>query len=43
MLRARLRANLIKGEMKFTERNAYRRYVLTKKGKDLADSLLKEG
>jgi hypothetical protein len=37
------RANLIKGEMKFTHRDTYRRYVLTKKGNDLAESLLKEG
>jgi hypothetical protein len=37
------RANLIKGEMKFTRRNTYRRYVLTKKGDALAESLLKEG
>jgi hypothetical protein len=36
------RANLIKGEMKFTQRNAYRSYMLTKKGNDLAESLLKE-
>jgi len=37
------RANLIKGELKFTSRDTYRRYVLTKKGDDLAESLLKEG
>ncbi len=37
------RANLIKGEMKFTSRDMYRRYVLTKKGDDLAESLMKEG
>jgi len=36
------RANLIKGEMKFTDRDTYRRYVLTKKGNDLAEELLKE-
>jgi hypothetical protein len=36
------RANLIKGKMKFTEQDAYRRYVLTKKGDNLAASLLKE-
>ena len=36
------RANLIKGEMKFMARDTYRRYVLTKKGNDLAESLLKE-
>lgn len=37
------RANLIKGEMKFCDRDTYRRYVLTKKGDDLAESLMKEG
>jgi hypothetical protein len=36
------RANLIKGEMKFADRNAYRSYVLTKKGNDLAEELPKE-
>ena len=36
------RANLIKGEMRFTERDAYRSYVLTKKGDELAEQLLKE-
>ena len=36
------RANLIKGEMKFTHRNTYRSYVLTKKGDDLAEKLMKE-
>jgi hypothetical protein len=33
------RGNLIKGEMKYTERNAYRQYKLTKKGIDLAKKL----
>jgi hypothetical protein len=37
------RANLVKGEMKFTDRDTYRRYVLTKKGDDLAERLIKEG
>lgn len=37
------RANLIRGELRFTGRDTYRRYVLTKKGDDLAESLLKEG
>jgi len=36
------RANLIKGKLKYTDRDAYRRYVLTKKGNDLAESLSKE-
>ena len=36
------RGNLIKGKMKFTERNAYREYQLTKKGSDLTKKLLKE-
>jgi Mn-dependent DtxR family transcriptional regulator len=36
------RANLIKGEIKFTQRDAYRSYVLTKKGNELAEELLKE-
>jgi hypothetical protein len=36
------RANLIKGQMKYTERNAYREYQLTKKGNELAKKLLKE-
>jgi len=36
------RANLVKGEMRFTDRDAYRSYVLTKKGDDLAEELLKE-
>lgn len=37
------RANLIKSEMKFSSRNSYRSIVLTKKGDDLAEILLKEG
>jgi hypothetical protein len=36
------RGNIIKGEMKFTERNAYREYQLTKKGSELVKKLLKE-
>jgi len=36
------RANIVVGEMKFTERNAYRQYQLTKKGSDLIKKLLKE-
>lgn len=36
------RGNLIAGKMKFTERNAYREYQLTKKGSDLAKKLLEE-
>jgi hypothetical protein len=36
------RANLVKGELRFTSRDTYRRYVLTKKGDDLAESLMKE-
>jgi hypothetical protein len=37
------RGNIVKGKMKFTERNAYREYQLTKKGSDLVKKLLKEG
>jgi hypothetical protein len=37
------RANLIKSETRFTKRDTYRRYVLTKKGENVAESLLKEG
>jgi len=37
------RANLVKSEMKFTSRNTYRSYILTKKGDNLAEILLKEG
>jgi hypothetical protein len=36
------RGNIVKGEMKFTERNAYREYQLTKKGSELVKKLLKE-
>jgi hypothetical protein len=36
------RGNLIKGKMKFTERNAYREYQLTKKGSELLKKLHKE-
>lgn len=36
------RGNLVKGKMKFTERNAYREYQLTKKGSDLVKKLLGE-
>jgi len=37
------RANLIKGQTRFTDHDVYRRYVLTKKGDELAESLMKEG
>ena len=36
------RGNLVKGKMKFTERNAYREYQLTKKGSELLAKLQKE-
>jgi hypothetical protein len=36
------RGNLVKGQIKYTERNAYREYQLTKKGSDLLKKLLKE-
>jgi hypothetical protein len=36
------RANLVKGQMKYTERNAYREYQLTKKGNELVKRLLEE-
>jgi len=36
------RSNLIRGQMKYTDRNAYRQYELTKKGLELAKKLLKE-
>ena len=36
------RGNLIKGKIKFTERNAYREYQLTKKGSELLKKLQKE-
>jgi hypothetical protein len=36
------RGNLIKGQMKYTERDTYREYTLTKKGMELAKKLLQE-
>jgi hypothetical protein len=36
------RGNLVKGRMKFSERNAYREYQLTKKGSELVKKLLKQ-
>lgn len=36
------RGNIVKGQMKYTERNAYREYQLTKKGTELAKKLSKE-
>jgi hypothetical protein len=36
------RGNLIKGKLKYTERNAYREYQLTKKGSDVVKKLQKE-
>ena len=36
------RGNLVKGKMKFTERNAYREYQLTKKGNELLKKLQSE-
>jgi hypothetical protein len=36
------RGNLVKGKLKYTERNAYRVYQLTKKGAELAKKLQKE-
>lgn len=36
------RSNLVKSQMKYGHRNAYRQVELTKKGMDLADKLLKE-
>jgi hypothetical protein len=36
------RANLVKEQTKFTHRNAYRQYELTKKGLELAEKLSKE-
>jgi hypothetical protein len=36
------RGNLVKGKLKFTERNAYREYQLTKKGFELAKKLREE-
>jgi predicted transcriptional regulator len=36
------RGNLVKGKLKYTERNAYREYQLTKKGSELLKKLQKE-
>jgi hypothetical protein len=36
------RANLVKGQTKYTHRNAYRQYELTLKGSELAEMLAKE-
>jgi len=36
------KAHLVKGETKYTHRNAYRQYSLTDKGAKLAEKLLKE-
>ena len=36
------RANLIKGQMKYTNHNAYRQYELTMKGAELVERLSKE-
>jgi hypothetical protein len=36
------RGNLVKGKLKFTERNAYREYQLTKKGSELVKKLQSE-
>jgi hypothetical protein len=36
------RANLVKEQTKFTHRNTYRQYELTKKGAELAEKLSKE-
>jgi hypothetical protein len=36
------RGNLVKGKLKFTERNAYREYQLTKKGSELLKKLQSE-
>ena len=36
------KGNLIKGQMKYTERNAYLEYTLTKKGAELAKKLSKK-
>ena len=36
------RGNLVKGKLKYTERNAYREYQLTKKGFELLKKLQKE-
>jgi hypothetical protein len=36
------KAHLVAGQTKYTHRNAYRQYTLTKEGLDLAEKLLKE-
>jgi hypothetical protein len=36
------RGNLVKGKLKYTERNAYREYQLTKKGSELVEKLQTE-
>lgn len=36
------RADLVKGQLKYTERNAFREYHLTKRGAELAKKLLNE-
>lgn len=36
------RGNLIKGKLKYTDRNAYREYQLTKKGSELLEKLQKK-
>jgi len=36
------RGNLVKGQLKYTDRNAYREYQLTKKGSELVEKLQKE-
>jgi hypothetical protein len=36
------RSNLVKGQMKYTERTAYREYMLTRKGTELAQKLSQE-
>ncbi len=36
------RADLVKGQLKYTERNAFREYQLTKKGTELVEKLLNE-
>jgi hypothetical protein len=36
------KSNLIKGKTKYTERNKYREYQLTKKGRELVEKLQKE-
>jgi hypothetical protein len=36
------RGNLVKGQLKYTDRNAYREYQLTKKGSKIVEELQKE-